>query len=184
MQQDKLQKIKGQMIVESMIAISVAVVGLFGVMTLLSRSISLNRVIANHYIGNSLAAEGIEIIKYFIDKNYLAGVGWNADLGEGAYLIATRSDKEIQEGPFFSRIGGLGTCNDMEKINALDFNKETGVYNYDNNDDTLFKRCVEIRHIEIGDRVDALGIVSKVSWEDLGGAEFEVVVEDHFYNWR
>ena len=162
------------MIVEAMIAISVATVGLFGVMALLSRSISLNRVIANHYVANNLAAEGIEIVKYKIDSNYLSERVWNDELGPGSYGVEIR---ENNERPYeFSPISDCGGVNEMY------FGEENGLYGYSTvGKPTTFRRCVTIE--DIGDGI-GLSVSSKVSWKDIAGSDFEVVVEDQFYNWR
>src|SRR3989344_980890 len=141
----KFKNKSGQMIVEAMIAISIATAGLFGVMALLSKSIGLNRVIANHYIANNLAAEGIEIIKYKIDKNYLSGglKAWDDGLLESSYEVNFVSVEPSLEN---------SSCDNGRE---LYFNSGTGLYNYvSTNKRTSFKRCVSIEAIESdGDRV-------------------------------
>src|SRR3989338_4130432 len=69
---------RGQLLIESMIAITIVVVGILAVFTLLSESQSLNRVVADRYIGTYLASEGLELIKNLIDKNYIQQLPWNS----------------------------------------------------------------------------------------------------------
>src|SRR3990167_8160497 len=75
----------GQVLVESIIAITIAVVGLLGIFSLLSRSLSLNRVVSDRFVAAYLAAEGVEIVKNLIDNNILAGNPWNEGLSSGNY---------------------------------------------------------------------------------------------------
>ena len=77
---DKLRynrKSGGYLLVESMIGISIAVVGLLGILTLLSRSVGLSRVVGNQLTANYLAVEGVEISKNIIDTNVIQGNPWN-----------------------------------------------------------------------------------------------------------
>ena len=68
---------RGYMLVELMVSISLLVVGFLGFLGLLSRSLSLNRVVADQFIANYLAMEGIEITKNLIDSNIIQGSPWN-----------------------------------------------------------------------------------------------------------
>src|SRR3989344_2698906 len=77
--------LSGQFLVEAIVAISIIVVGLLGILSLLSSALSLNRVVADQYTASYLAAEGIEVVKSIIDRNVIAGNGdgitpWNQGL--------------------------------------------------------------------------------------------------------
>ena len=67
--QDKFRKNKGYILIEAIIAITIAVVGLLGIFSLLSRSLSLNRVVADRFVASYLVAESIEIVKNLVDNN-------------------------------------------------------------------------------------------------------------------
>ena len=56
-----LNRSSGQVLIEAMVAISIVTVGLLGIFSVLSRSLSLNRTVADNYVAANLAAEGIEI---------------------------------------------------------------------------------------------------------------------------
>ncbi|OGY68834.1 MAG: hypothetical protein A2586_02240 [Candidatus Harrisonbacteria bacterium RIFOXYD1_FULL_40_9] len=176
--------IKGQLLIESFVAISIAVVGLLGIITLLSRSLSLNRLIANQYIANHLAAEGIEIIKNSIDANIMRGFPWNQGLSDGAYEVA---GTHTADSVFINYRGGGTSCDGVASGRQLSFNDTYRTYVYGVADSLVpFKRCVEVRSIVASstDTVEELAVSSRVFWSDLGGAEFDIVVEDHFLNWR
>ena len=61
----------GQAMVEAMVALSVIIVGVLGVFTLTSRSLSLNKVDADKYVAVNLANEGVELVKNLLDKNIM-----------------------------------------------------------------------------------------------------------------
>jgi len=65
----KIKNQKGQILVEVMVALAMVVIGLLGLLNLLSSSIGMNKVIADQYIASYLASEGIEIIKNIVDNN-------------------------------------------------------------------------------------------------------------------
>ena len=78
---------KGQVLLESVVAITVSVFGLLGMFSLLARSVSLSKTITDRYIASHLAAEGIEVIKNMIDTNVLSAMPWNRGLSPGAYEV-------------------------------------------------------------------------------------------------
>ena len=164
---------KGYLLIESMVAITVVVVGLLGIFALLSRSLSLNRVINDRYVASYLAAEGIEIIKNLIDNNVLAGDAWNRNLNEGNYQF----DYLITALP--ASCGSV--CNKFfywdltQKIYSLN---PTGLK-------TNFIRAVFIKPVaDQSGLVQSLQVNSTVDWTTRGGANFSINLEDHFYNYR
>ena len=66
---DELKSQKGQILIESVVAMSLIVIGLLGILTLLSNSIAFNRNVANKLTATYLA-EGIEVMKSIADENY------------------------------------------------------------------------------------------------------------------
>ena len=82
----------GQILIEAIIALSALTIGFLGILALLSSSLSLNRVISDNYTATYLAAEGIEVVKNAIDRNYILQAGgslvpWNNNLSEGTYEV-------------------------------------------------------------------------------------------------
>lgn len=164
-----LNSVKGQLLVESMIGIGITVIGLLGILALLSRSISLNRVISDQFIGNYLAAEGVEVVKNLIDANIIQKNAWNLGLdAAGNYEVDYDS---------------IALESDYSQF--LKFDDALNVYNYDSGTDTPFKRKIIIsypdspalyyeKHIKVN---------SIVSWTNKSGV-FEVNSEDHFFNWQ
>lgn len=169
--------------IESMVAITIGVVGLLGVLALLTQAVGANRSISDEFVATYLAAEGVEIVKNLIDKNYASNVGWNRGITKGAYELDYISD--------FNPGGQLAQHQisrdpTVRSTRPLRRNGTTGFYSYDPDDSlTAFRRTVQIREdpSELGSGVE-LGIVSVVEWQKRGGGTGEVLVEDHFFDWR
>lgn len=156
---------KGQLLIESLIGISLIVVGLLGVFSLLSQSLGLRRVTSERYVATYLAAEGIEVVKSIIDTNYLnPGMPWNQGVNSsGDYEVAYNSTS-LQ--PFQNR--------------TLYYHPESGLYDYNIGNDTSFKRKISIVPVSS----EEVWVNSKINWITRGGGEFSIDLEDHFFDWR
>jgi hypothetical protein len=162
-QKSKVKSRGGQLIIESMIGISIAVVGILGVLTLLSRSISLNRVVSDQFTGVYLAAEGVEITKNLIDANIIQFKPWNQGFLSGSFEADYNS---INLEPNQNR--------------RLLFDSANNFYSYDGGNPTNFIRTINIQLIGS----EEIKVNSVVKWTTRGGGNFEVNSEDHFFNWR
>jgi hypothetical protein len=158
----RFQKKEGQVLVEALVALGILTVGLLGISTLLSRSLSLNRVVSTNYAGTYLAAEGIEIVKNIIDTNVLQSRAWN-DLGGNGDYEADFDDSSL--GSNQSRF--------------LAFDPATNIYSYGGPQATPFRRLIRIALTGS----DEVKVNSIVSWSVRGG-DYQVNLEDHFLRWR
>ncbi len=162
MHMERFHSDSGQIIIESMIAITVVTVGLLGMFALLSRSLSLTRIVADQYVGANLASEGIELVKNIVDRNTIQFRPWNENASPGDYEI-DYNDASL------SAYSGRPLSIDTD-----------GKYGYDAGKSTPF-----VRHITISwPSPDEIKVVSRVDWTTRGGATFDATVEDSFYNWR
>ena len=161
----------GYLMIESLISLTIITVGLLGIFTLLSRSLSLNRVVADRYAAAYLAAEGIEIVKNMIDNRLLGeGPPWNEGLSDGEY--------EVDYDDIF--YGDLAPA-DSDALNYLKYDPAAGLYSYGGPKPTNFQRIINISNSEDGQEITAQ---STVNWVTRGGAQFSITLEDHFFNWR
>jgi len=153
--------------VEAMIAISVMVIGLLGIFSLTSQSLGLYRVAYEQYVAVNLAAEGIEVVKNMIDTNIISGVAWNEGLAKkGSFEVQYDSRKLI----------------DPPSNKPLNFDPATGIYSYTSNGSvTNFKREIVIES-KLSD--NEIQVNSIVTWKGRGGIDFDINLEDHFFNWR
>jgi hypothetical protein len=157
----------GQALVESMIALGALTIGFLGVMGLLSRSISVFRVTADQYTGSYLASEGIEIVKNLIDARTIRGQTWGLGIENKEYEIDYTTDWDANPPREFN-----GT--------KLNYDPVSHLYGYAAPQATSFVRKIHIRRPS----ADEIAVNSIVSWTTRGGGQFEVDVENHFYNWR
>lgn len=159
---------RGQLLIESLVAITVIAIAILGIFTLSSRSISLNRVVSDQYTATYLAAEGIEVIKNIIDTNVVYDCqGWNTGVNvlNRDYSVDYKTD-DSSALPVY----------DDEPVHF-----EDGLYSRSTGEPTKFFRKVRL---EQGNNANSLKVISTVEWENRGGATFDVVLEDVFYDWR
>lgn len=154
---------RGQLLIEAMIAISIITVGILGVLALLSRSLTLNRVVADQYTATYLAAEGIEVVKNVIDTNIVNSRPWNAGLSEGAFEVDFQS-----------------TALTPDQGRQLQFDASTSRFGYQGGATTNYRRHIQIQLIGANE----VRVNSFVDWVTRGGGTFTLNVEDHFFNWR
>lgn len=158
-----MKKNSGQVLIESMVALTIAVVGLLGILALLSQSLSLNRVVSQQLIGNYLAAEGLEIVKNIIDSNVIASRPWNDGFSSGDFEADYQS-----------------LSLESNQNRPLRFDSANLFYSYGTGGPSPFVRTVTIEFIS----PDEMKVNSVVRWTTRGRGMFEVNLEDHFFNWR
>ncbi len=156
---------KGQLLIESMIAISIITIGLLGIIGLLSRSMSLNRVVSDQFTANYLAMEGIEVVKNLVDANVIQSKPWNQDFTSGSFEL----DYQRHNLPL-----------EFNQNRPILFDSTNGHYSYQSGSPTSFIRTINIELIGS----EEIKVNSIVNWKTRGGGRFEVNLEDHFFNWR
>ncbi len=161
---DRFRNDSGYILIESIIAITIVVVGLLGIFSLLSRSLSLNRVVSDRFVAAYIAAEGIEIVKNMIDNNILAGKPWNAGLATGTYE-ADDSDMALR----------------ADGHTLLRFDSGTGAYGYSEPVLTAIRRAITI---DVSPDGQEIAVGSRASWTTRGGGKFDIYLEEHLFNWR
>jgi type II secretory pathway pseudopilin PulG len=165
----------GQVLVETMVALSMFVIGLLGLLSLLTYSIGMNKVISDQYVAAYLAAEGIEVVKNIEDTNVANGDPYNLGLDPGSYQVDYNSTASTIK-PF-----------DSTAYLKFDGNNTTGAKRYTYSPQgfspmqTPFQRRVDISLASGGDE---LIVKSTVSWVSRGGSSQSIAVEDHFFRWR
>ncbi len=149
------------MLVESIIAVSIIVTGLLGVLRVLSYSLALNRDVGEKIIATYIAAEGVEAVKNIIDANYVNSSSWNNGLNDGDYEVSYDSGSLTPYSDNYLRI-------------------QNGIYSYaQEGEQTLFKRKIHIDNISPNE----IRVVSTAAWPTKKGT-VKIDLEDHFFNWR
>jgi hypothetical protein len=155
----------GQVLVESMVAVSILVVGFLGMFSLLSRSLSLNRLVADSQTATYLAAEGIEVARNLVDANVIQGKAWKA----GGFAVP--GAYEVEYNSLFLM---------PDEGRTFFFNPSTMHYSYLGGNPTSFKRKIVISP----SGPNEITVNSVVTWVTLGGGSFQLNLEDHFMNWH
>jgi len=163
---NKFNKYSGQIMVEALVAISIILVGILGVFTLTSSSISINRTAADRYVAINLAKEGVELVKNLLDRNIIDELPWNTLPGfinDGDYKI-DYDDIALSE---------------WSESSVLFFSKDSGGYRYEEvgDEETNFNRKITIDNID--DR--HIKVTSTVYWTSKN-VEYDFSVVDYFYD--
>ncbi len=169
---------RGQILIESIVSISIASVALIGILSILSNAVAAGRGISERFTATYLAAEGIEVVKGIIDINYAQGLAWNADLSTGSYELSYDTVQSATSGLDSERISSdLFVTSTL----PLHYSVTLGLYSYVSSGAlTRFYRTVQVTNVD----ADELQIVSIVEWEPRPGKTDSMSVEDHFFNWR
>ncbi len=184
----------GFYIVEAMVALGVLVFGFLGLLTLLANSLSLNRVVSDTYTANYLALEGVEIVKNVVDANIAYGqnrgvdCAWNAGFKTAA-IFETDWQLRLRPPQCPGEVFATRTFRGTPYIATPLSRDEKGRYGYPfGGKKTSFLRRIEVFPIwhpgePASNPPNELRVNSFVNWTTRGGGQFEVNVEDHFYNW-
>jgi len=153
---------KGYLLIESSIGLALLLVILGSSFSFLSSSLGMTKIVQNQALASFLASEGIEVVKNIIDSNIINFRAWNQGLSDGEYEVQYDSENLS---PYQNRF--------------LKLDKSTDIYSYTNGENTFFKRKIKIKNINS----DEIQVNSIVSFK-LKGGDYEVNLEDHFFNWR
>lgn len=164
---------RGQILIESIISITVLVVGLLGIFSVISQSLGLYRVGYEQYVAANLAGEGIEVVKNMIDSNIIDGtVAWNKNLANNGNFSVDYQSRLLSSN-FNSN---------------LLYDSATGLYSYTStptSSPSIFKRRIHITNIASGSgSVNEIRVNSVVTWKTRGGKDSTIDLEDRFFNWR
>lgn len=166
---------QGNSIIEAVVAASLVIIGLVGIVQLVTRSFQANEVISDRFTAAHLAAEGVEIIRNRLEVYLAASMPWSdlpTLLDSGNYEVAADTPLTIR------RISG------SESPNPLLFDQNTLLFNYDAPqpyEQTKFYRTVEIKwNTPCPSKVS---IESIVRWTTRGTAA-SIDAADEMYSWR
>lgn len=158
--------------IEAIVAASLVVVGLLGLFNLIYNSTVRDKDVIHKLQATYLAAEGIEVVKNFIDQNVASGTQWNANLYTGDYQDVS-----------FDNLGQVGTGD-----SAVYFATTTGLFTGYSSVFTAFsggsrELALFSRVVSLNVGTNQISVTSTVSWSEEGKSE-SVSLDDIFYNWR
>jgi len=169
----------GFTLIETMIAVSVLMMGLFGPYTLATNSIVAARNSKNQIIAFNLAQEGLEYIKNVRDSNYLADTPPPVDWLNGLTSSCYGTDCCVDPVANIIRPINNSSCN-FGILQYSDVNKYY-THNEEGATDTIFSRVVRIA--DGVDPTEERKVISTVTWEEVSGTK-SVVLEEYIFNWK
>lgn len=158
---------RGFTILEVIAAIFVLLIGVLSAYSVTSQLISSTHLAANRLTAAYLAKEGVEIVRNIRDTNWVEPApSWNDDLGTGNYETDYNDS-------------GLTSCLPCEYNNLRFLRFDTNFFNYENGDNTNFKRKINITP----DGFDKLDVTVEVWWKEKGVIKGPITVKENLYNW-
>ncbi len=147
--------------IESIVAISIALTALVSALSLVSNSLHYNTEADQKLVGSHLAAEGIEIVRDLLDRDFAAGAVWGSSLPPSPFQVS------------YDTAAAITTQNG----NPLWYNN--GTYSYQQVGTSINSHFIRnITATKIG--ANEVSVSSTVT---IAGMD-PIVIEDHFYNWR
>ena len=161
MNSKKIKLNSGFTLIESMIAITLIIVTISGLLILVNRSLGYANLAFNRLTAANLGQEGIELVRNIRDTNWLNQKNWLTGLDDGTYQIDHTNN-------------ALMPYTDQPLLL-----EETLGYNYTAGDATIYYRKIEISKISNNE----IRVKCTVTWSAKGGKNFDTVVEQHLLNW-
>lgn len=191
---------QGQGLLEAIIATSILVVGISGVLGLSGNNLITSNISTQELLAINLAREGVEVITNIRDSNYIDNaIVWNNGIDSGS----NNDDGIIEYNPTTGLwnvdfLSNNTTFSDSATIIYID--PTTGLYRQNSSvvsgwQATPYKRLININRIcnsDVTNYVDSLQcsgdpvgyrILSQVQWDDHGNTR-SVTIEKRIFNWR
>jgi len=189
---------RGFTVLETLVAISVLLVGIVGPISLITHALFSTSFSRNHIVAYNLAQEGIELMRALRDDMALCptlGPTNFANLGSlapGYFEFDALLSTTIGCGAVSMNVPQpiqkiASTCNTPLHLNS-------GMYTYTGGTLTGFSRCVRVcsppdavpcsavSDLDVPG-VDQIEIISTVSWEERGAIK-NISLRDRLYNWK
>ena len=152
-------------LVEILVAITILTIGIMASYAAITKVVSLTYFNSFRFVASRLAQEGMELVSNTRDTNWL-----NYDLDWDNGLTNCISGCEID----YNDLNFSSYQDRYLKVNS------DGFYNYENGDNSRFKRKITITHIS----PDELKVKVEVIWLELSASLQTLKVEEHLYDWR
>ena len=168
-----------------MVALSILMIGLMGVLTLLSRSLLLQRVTSDQAKATYLASEGIEVAKSLIDHEVYLSSSSNGAMG-GFGTCPLSGDYDFDYETYIDNTNACSLIQDYFTNDPLYFDAGTGLY-YSSTDTDRPSAAVAtnfVRKITIANNGNEIDVKSTVTWNTGVIIGQSLTLEDRFYNWH
>lgn len=157
------KNLTGFTLTESLIAISILLIGILSGFILVTRSLAQALVIQDRLTANYLAQEGIELVRQIRDTNFINQQPWNSGLSPGNYRISAETSLPV-------------LLPDAEMF--LKYDNNSGIFGYMLGTDTPFKRKIMIEPISNRQ----IRVQSIINWQTRR-INYEIITESHLFDW-
>ncbi len=195
-----LKKQDGLSLLETIFALGILILVVVAVLGLVTSNLAGKQQSENALIANNLAREGIEVVRFIRDSNWLAGDPWTDGLTFPTISVVpsfTNAD-EIWTNTWVLR---EATMDDSDATLYLSTISPIGIYNQGftaTGEETNFRRVLELQRIctEANSQNEFIRpptepcpvhlgyyVTARVEWDDRGRTQ-ELVVNDFLYAWK
>jgi len=157
----------GFTLIEILVATTLITVGIVGFYAAITRVTSITLFSPSRFVASRLAQEGIELVSNIRDTNWVKGT---ANWDDGLTDCSSGCEIDYNDSVFTN-------WTEPGRYLKIDSN---GFYNYDNGDDSKFKRKITITHIN----PDEIKVKVQITWPGKGSSLEVLEVEEHLYNWK
>jgi Tfp pilus assembly protein PilV len=196
-----MRKLRGQSIMELLIAFAVISIGLVAAVTLIYSNLALVDRDSDEVVAINLAREGAELMKSMRDANWLAGNAFNAGFSQGTDYVGTPVWDGVLATPYvdFSEADNFTNPNAVvvrsSNPSAIDFMANTDSITGITGTSTGFLRLLTLHPICADQSVllngascapltvSGIRVESRVQWVRKGTQKETVIYED-LYDWR
>ena len=162
---------RGFSLIEALVAISVLVLALTGTLTVASHGLFSSNIAQDQIVAFYLAQEAVEFVRNARDNNALAGADWLNRLEPACTATDCRVDVNA------TPPNDIANCGEVCPFLKLG---DTGIYNYANGTDTVFRRTVRINET-VGNREATIDVT--IAW-NRHGHERNFTIREHIFHWK
>lgn len=171
---------KGFTLVEVMVVVSIAVVGLLGISSLSMQNIQVQNINNDELVASMLAQEGVELMRNIRDNNWinLPYTEWGTNV-LNLHAGETNATSTIDYlSPINYNVGNIDPLYHNSARLYIDPAGEYYSHAVAGATPTKFYRYIETSQIS-----DAIKVVCHVNWRS-GGRDHNYSIESHLYHWR
>ena len=171
----KLKKQSAFTLIEIMAVVLIVAIGLVGTSQLVVQSLQAQTINRSTIIAYQLAQEGIELVRYIRDTNWLEGASsWDEGLGRGNYCIDYRN-------PVLQPAADITDC---QLYRGADDWYIHPIVHSEATNSNQFRRLIVIDDSNyVGLEADSILVMVYVKWME-NGREYSYAIGTELFNWR
>ena len=171
----KLKKKSAFTLIEMMAVVLIVAIGLVGTSQLVVQSLQAQTINRSTIIASQLAQEGLELVRYIRDTNWLEGASsWDEGLERGNYCIDYRN-------PVLIPASDITACQLYRDANDWYIHP---ILQSEANGSNQFRRLIIISDSNYGSlENDSMAVTAIIKWME-NGREYQYSMGTELFNWR